>query len=413
MGNSVRFMYFPRIFALFVVLVVNGRAAPSLVVTESSIGQRVRAQNPDLAAARLRIAEALGRNKQAGRLSNPTLDGGFEHNSSFREGRLEIGFTQRFPLTDRLRLEKEISATQLQAAEKEVAEVERQLVLSARQSLIQVLAIRQRRELLRKQSELAGRFAESVDKAANRGEESSLDAAQARMEGMSVELEMRQLDAAEATAEGALKPLLGMRPDEALSVSGSLDLPVRNAVAPDPSRRPDLQLSRLNSLAAGQQAVLERAKRYDDMEAGAFVAGERSEDAPDGYDNEAIVGIRFKIPLPLWNKNEGAIEEADARRKRKEMESSALARTIGLEIETARTEMDRWGKLSRELGDTLLPLAETQVRQAEEAYGKGQTPLQAVFRLREKQLQLAGARLDALREFHLARARYEAACGQP
>ncbi|MGL5020239.1 MAG: hypothetical protein ACRDBP_19035, partial [Luteolibacter sp.] len=89
------------------------RAEPSVVVSLASIGHRIRAQNPDLAAARLRIQEALGRANHAGRLANPELETGVEHNPNFREGRFEIGFIQRFPITGRLRLEKEISLTEL------------------------------------------------------------------------------------------------------------------------------------------------------------------------------------------------------------------------------------------------------------------------------------------------------------
>ena len=45
---------------------------------------------------------------------------------------------------------------------------------------------------------------------------------------------------------------------------------------------------------------------------GLFAAAERTEDVPEGYENEAIIGLRFKIALPFWNKNEGAIQEAEA-----------------------------------------------------------------------------------------------------
>ena len=45
---------------------------------------------------------------------------------------------------------------------------------------------------------------------------------------------------------------------------------------------------------------------------------------PKDYENEAIIGLRFKIALPFWNKNEGAIQEAEARKERKEKESSPL-----------------------------------------------------------------------------------------
>ena len=56
-------------------------------------------------------------------------------------------------------------------------------------------------------------------------------------------------------------------------------------------------------------------------------------------------------------------------------------------------------------------LTEEQVAAAEETIKQGQGEIQTVFRNREKLLQLSAARLDALREYHLARVRYEAAKG--
>jgi cobalt-zinc-cadmium efflux system outer membrane protein len=60
-----------------------------------------------------------------------------------------------------------------------------------------------------------------------------------------------------------------------------------------------------------------------------------------------------------------------------------------------------------------MPLADQQSAAAADAFRKGQGELQAVFRSLEKRLELSSARLDALRGFHLARVRYEAAIGQP
>jgi cobalt-zinc-cadmium efflux system outer membrane protein len=122
------------------------RAEPTVVVSLASIGNRIRAQNPDLAAARLRIQEAVGRMNQSGRLANPEIEAGLEHNPRFREGKFEVGVSQRFPITDRLRLEKDVSLTELKASEAEVREVERQLTGQAREAVVKVLASRQRRQ---------------------------------------------------------------------------------------------------------------------------------------------------------------------------------------------------------------------------------------------------------------------------
>ncbi len=388
------------------------RAEPAVIVSLASVGNRIRAQNPDLAAAHLRIQEAVGRVNQAGRLANPELGTSFEHNPSFREGKFEVGVSQRFPITDRLLLEKNVSHTELEAAQAEVREVERQLTGKAREAVVKILATRQRRELLREQSEVSNGFAEFLSDISAKGEGSALDAGQAKLEAASVKMEMRQLDAGEAALTGELKPLLGMRPGEVLDIGGSLPEPALPAATADPSRRPDFQAAKLDALAAAQGVALEQARRYDDVEGGLFAAAERTEDAPDGYDNEAIVGLRFKIPLPLWNKNEGAIQEAQAKQQRKELEATALSRNIRLEAEAARKEMEEWAKMIREINETLLPLAKEQSAFAEATFRNGQGEIQSVLRSREKRLQLAAARLDALREFHLAQVRHETALGK-
>ena len=388
-------------------------AEPAVVVSLASIGNRIRAQNPDLAAARLRIQEALGRMNQSGRLTNPEFDTSLEHNSRFREGRIEVGFSQRFPVTDRLRLEKAVSATELKASESEVREIERLLVGQAREAVVKILASRQRRDLLRQQSTLSKEFSDFLAESAAKGVGSPLDAGQAKLESASLSTEIRQLEATEAALVGELKPLLGMRSGEAIQLGGNLPEPSLPAVGVDPSRRPDFQVAKLEALVAAQSVALEQARRYDDVEGGIFTGLERTEDAPEGYQNEAVVGLRFKMALPFWNKNEGNIQEAQARKIRKEKEAIALGRGIRLEAEAALAEMREWAKLIQEITDTLLPLAEEQYTLAETTYRNGQGEIQSVLRSREKRLQLAAARLDALREFHLARVRHETALAKP
>ncbi len=388
-------------------------AEPAVIISLANVSDRIRAQNPDLAAARLRIKEALGRVNQAGRLANPELEVGFQHNQNFREGGAEVGLAQKFPTTNRLLLEKTISLTELKAAEAEVREVQRQLVGQARERMVKILANRERRDLLREQIGLAQQFSDFLTEVAKKGEGSALDAGQAKLEASKLTLEMRQLEASETALLGELKPLLGMGLNSSVSISGDLTNPQLPANAVDPSRRPDFQMAKLGVSAASQGVALEQAKRYEDLEGGVFTGLDRSVDEPDGAEVDAIVGVKLKVPLPWWNRNEGAIQEAQAKKQRKEKEAIALSRGIRLEAEAAQNEMAQWAQLSREVRENLLPLAKEQENLAETAYRSGQTDIQAVLRAREKHSQLAVSHIDALREFHLARVRYETAIAKP
>jgi outer membrane protein, heavy metal efflux system len=388
-------------------------AEPSVLVTLDSIAGRIRAQNPGLAAARFRIQEALGRMNQSGRLSNPEIDTSFEQNSHFREGKFEIGLSQRFPVTDRLRLEKDLTLSEMKASEAEVREVERQLVGQARVLVVRLLSTRQHRVLLHEQIAVSKELSNFLSQIAAKGEGSALDASQAKLEATSLSIEIRQLDASETALVGELKPLLGMRPGESLNVSGVLHAPILRAIPEDIEQCPDFQAAKLKAKAATQSIALEQARRYDDVEGGLFAATERIEDAPNGFDNEVLIGLHFKIALPFWNKNEGEIQEAEARKDRMDMEVVALGRGILLEAEAARAEMVEWKRLIDEIDETLLPLAVEHTQLAEDSYRNGQGELQSVLRSREKRLLLSVAKLDALREFHLARVRLETAIATP
>ena len=198
-------------------------AAPSgLIVTFKTIPERVRRDNPDLAAARLRVREAMGRMTQSGRLPNPELEASTQGNHRFREGSLEIELTQRFPVTNRLGLERGISAIEVKAAEAEIREAERLLVAEARAALVDVLAFRQQRQLRQQQADVSKQLADFTMKSASRGELSAVDAGQAKLEAARLAAEIRQLQASEVAAVGKLKPLLGMKITDVLNVSGSL-----------------------------------------------------------------------------------------------------------------------------------------------------------------------------------------------
>ena len=387
-------------------------AESTLVISLSSVGKRIQTQNPDLAAARLRIEEATGRMNQSGRLKNPELEAAAEQNSAFRGWRLQVGLSQRFPLTARLRLEREVSLSDVKSSEAEILEIERQLVCQARIAVVKILSGRQHRELLKQQIEESEKFAEFLSAIASKGEGSLIDAGQANLDAAHVRIEIRQLDVEEVALIAEIKPLLGMNKGEALNVSGILTEPTNFKSAERWASRPDLQAAKINALAAETSLSLEKARRYEDVEGGIFIGAERLEDEPIGYTNDTMIGLQLKIPLPLWNKNEGAIQEAQAKKIRKEMEVIATTRNVHLEAEATLAEMQEWAKIVGEISKTLLPLADEQVVLAENAFRAGQGEIRSFLTPREQRIKLATTRLEALRQYHIARVRHESAIGQ-
>lgn len=398
------------LFGLAALFFVAATAAP--VISYDTLPDRIRNHNPDLGAARFRINEALGLLKQAGRLDNPALRIEAGNNDTFQERSLTLGFSQKFPVTDRLRLEKKISRMDVFTATAEVHDMERQLVAEARKALIDYLALRRRAELLQKQLKVSENFSAEVKTLAAKGEASAIDAGQTRLDAFRFGTELRELTAREKEINGVLKPLLGMELDEPLLVGGDLEKMTLAALPVNLDRRGDVRAAKSEIATAATGVELEQARRHADIEAGIFAGLERTEDAPEGFDNEGIIGFGITIPLPLWDKNEGNIEAAQAKVSRKQAELAALQKNILHRAQAAREEMIGWAAVIREIDATLAAEADEQTELAEATYRQGLTDLLTVLRVREQKFQLQTTRLTALKNFHLARAAYESALGR-
>ncbi len=401
-----------RYFFFFSFFVSSLRAEPSLILTESSIADRIHSQNPDLKAARWKIQEALGQWQQSGRKARPSLDVQWSHDSRIREGEIKVGVSRSFPVTDRLKWEKQIGKAQLEAAEMEVLSVEQQLVTEAKLLLIEASAVKNRRHWISIEQKEAQEFAALLEKNQQRAEASALDATQAKIDAASLVIEQKQLDAREVILLSNLKNLLGMPISAGITISPELPrlLPVSEGSI---TQRPDYQQALKQIDSAKHRVQRELANRYDDLDAGVFLNAMRQQDAPLGYNNDWMLGFQLSIPLPLGDDNSGNIRTAMANVERRNAEASAILAKAEHEVKGATSEMQEWKKLDSQITEELLPLAEEQSRLAQQAYVQGQGDLATLFRARAQKRQLLLSRVDARSAYHLARIRQEAALGKP
>jgi cobalt-zinc-cadmium efflux system outer membrane protein len=369
--------------------------------------------NRQLAAARLRLDEARGRLLGAGRLPNPELEIEFSQNPRMPERTFEVGFMQRFPLTGRLRFEKAVSRAQLAAADAEIRDAERRLIAEVRTAAVKLLALRAQQELRAQQLTNSREQTEFITRRVATGEVAAVDATQTQLETQQLTVELLQLEASAATLRGELRPLLGFAGEDDIEITGSLAppgaMPGRGATGPI---RGDLAAVQHQAEAARESLSLARAQKWQDIGAGLFAGADRMEDAPEGFSNDYFLGFRLSVPLPLWNKNEGGIAEATAAAARAGREIDALTLSIRAEAEAARTEMATLTRLVAAMDGGLLPMAAQVEEQLRNTYATGQTPLTEVLRARSRRLELSQRRVDALRDYHLARVRYDAAVGR-
>lgn len=385
-------------------------ACAEVVLTADSSARLARERNPELQAARALVAEAEGRARRAGRLANPEVDLEAAGGQDF-EGKVSIGLTQRFPLTAQLRLQKNLSALQIEQARLEVCQKEAQLSLAARQAFYELASIRESIALAGRQADAAKKWADSVGRSASEGMASPLDVGQAQLAGDRFLADQEALRAGEAVAVGRLASLLGQGADAIFAISESLALPKMPPAHRSIGFRPDVKLAELGVRAGAAEVSLARASRWEDIGVGVFVEGERFRDAPEGLEPEALVGVRLNIPLPLWSPGTIAEKQAAEERQKQLLESVRL--TANNQAHAAHRAMSARYRAARLAEERSLPAARQHVAEAEAAYGRGEIDQQTLSLAREQLANSEAAAIEARKNFHLARCEWLAAVGEP
>jgi cobalt-zinc-cadmium efflux system outer membrane protein len=368
--------------------------------------------NLDLAAARWSIEEARGRMTQAGRLGPPELGSEFKPNVAGREGTLSLGFTQRFPAAAQLRAERAVSWSGFVAAEAEVRDAERRVAREVGSLAVEGLALLAQQGLKDRQIANSRELADTSRRSAQRGEGSGIDTAQFELETRQLELERQRLDAQLAENLAELRSWLGWPNGLGLQLTGELPSPADLAAEGlNPEQRPDYRAAIARSEAARHGVALARASRWEEISVGVFGELDRREDAPVGLEDESMVGLRLSVPLPIWGRFRGRIDEASASANRAEKEAEALAVRIRAETAVARVRMDAASRQAAEIERELLPRAADLEKRLWAAHQQGQATLTDVLRARERRLGLEATALTLRRDYHLAKVRYDAAAG--
>jgi outer membrane protein TolC len=387
-----------------------GRAGPTFTVDAAV--REARANNPDLAAARHLITEAGARARSTGRLANPEIETEIAAGPE-AEGRLSVGFTQRLPVTARLRHERTLSALAIEAARLELRDREQILDAAVREAFYTLAAARDVAALATRQTAAARDFARSLDAAAADGLATKLEAGQAALEADALQAAETPARVAEVEALARLNTLLGAPAATPRTPAGPLTVPAAPPRATPPGVRADIQLAEGQERTGGAEVALARSARWEDAGVGVFVEGERFRDEPDGIEPEALVGLRFSLPVPLWQDGSGRVAEKQAAQARARDRLTAVRRAAANEVRTAHAILLLRHRAARLAEDTLLPAARRQAAETEAARSRGEADLTAVFRAQERLFQHEAAASTARWDYFRAYAAWQRALGDP
>lgn len=324
---------------------VQGASAADLIT-------RALAANAELQATRLNLERARARITQAGLRPNPTLD--FEQQRGVfntpGERVTSVGVSVPVELGGKRGRRLELAQAELEVAQAEVAERERRLIAEVRMAYVEALAAQRELAITEGLNRLDTQTVKVVEARVTEGDAAPLEANLLRVE-------LDRLRSRRALIEGRLqaallklKLLAGIPLTEALQVREELAQPILReppatleaAVEIALRTRSDLRLARVTEEAAQAGLKLAQAQGVPDIIVSARFGTNQStfDSTPIGSltDRDRLFLVGVSIPLPLFNRNQGAKAEAvttitQARTRREFVEavvraevSSALAR---------------------------------------------------------------------------------------
>lgn len=366
-------------------------------------------ENPELNAVREKVKVARARIDGIALLGNPALETKFL-GGPHAEQTLEL--TKAFQLGGQRGHRKQIAKTQLEKVNAELVEASRSLMKSVKVAFYELLLIQEKLKLTR---EIVEHNEQMRDIAQTRLEAGDISVTQTNLANIQLQSALREVATLESKlqlAQLTLNALMGTSLVTARIAVGDL----HGKVLPNASQnwtldtlkaqalahRADLKSLQLNARLTESELRLAKASNIPDLGVGAIA--ERST-------NENAFGVKFSIPLPLFDRNCAAINAAKAQQQVDTVEISTRERKIEREVMAAFISL----RTARETlkfyeGDSLKLLNEN-LELTRTAYELGEAELVELILMQNEFINTRFAYLNALGAYHKALAELEAAVG--
>lgn len=407
-------------FTVFVSGTLSSLIAEPLSLTSEQAVVRALQRNPGLNSARTTIDRAQALYQQSGRWANPELSIDYATDETFNdEGEygVAVGFEQRFPVTNRLRLQQALAQDEIELAKAEVANQVRLLTRAVEATVARSSALERQMALRDERLALGHKFVEFMETRFATGEVSSLETNQLQIELYAIDQEKQELSNELMLEHAKLKQLIGADVDTELLLEHEFELPATAPLLAGLTREtlqqhPEYRMKSLLYRISDKRISVAKAERWADVAVRVFFEEERGVDDPEGLGTDRFFGVGVSIPLPLLDRNEGDILASRAEQRqikyeleRVELEVRSEARTQGLRAKSLYTQ-------AREYEQNLTQLILKNLDEMNAAYSAGQISLAELFRSQEQGLRVQSAHLVRVHDFEQAMIQWKAATAQ-
>lgn len=372
--------------------------------------------NPDLEAARARLAAAQAAVTTAGQRPNPTLQLPLQRAGNPRDGESPwtLGLALDIPIETHGKRDARIAAAthRAAAARLQVADTAWNLRSRLREQLLILWDTTARIGLLQRQADLDRSLAALLEARLRAGDVSARDLDRQRLAAIRSDEELLAARQAQGAARIQAAVLLGLKPDALDGVAldlatfdrPDLPLPVPDLRTRALRNRADV-LAALESYEASQAALqLEVARQYPDVHLGPGFTFDQGVRKP-GFD---FTGIE----LPIFNRNDGPIAEARARRREAAADVGRLQAKAWSELDAGLAAY-RLARDALRQADRRLDVQRAQLAGAQRAFELGEDDRVALALERKTELAARLAALDASVQVQQALGRIEDAVQRP
>jgi len=378
----------------------------------------VLGRNAEVKFYEAEIAAAKGERKTAGALPNPEVNGDTGHKRSrdaagtlAGEGLAwSVGVSQTFEWPGRLGLRKAIANREIALAELGFQRFKASLAARARTLAFASFAAGQKESAAREVSQRVQALREVVVQRDPAGVTPLLETR--ILEANALTADKRSVEAAlEAqSANIELNLLRGERPDAAVEIARSEQKflpapPLEDLLAAARTNAYELRTRQIELEQQGFRISLAKNERWPAVTLSPFYSEERA------GERERAAGLGVSLPLPLWNRNSGSIQVANARQQQAETALRVSQREVERHVmENLSGYSARFAALARWRPDTI-----EQLRNAAELgdrhYRLGAVPISTYVELQEKYLEAVEAYFDLNKDGYAAAQQLEVLTG--
>ena len=372
--------------------------------TMAALVAEVFDKNPELRFYEAEIAAAKGEQRAAKAVPNPELSvsGGLKRakdiagNVLGEGGAWTVALQQPFEWPGRLALRKAIADRQLALAELGLENFRASLAARVRTLAFGVFVAQQQADAANEVAVRLQALAEVVVQRDPAGVTPRLE--QRIVEATAITAQKRAADA-HVAVRNVLIELNQLRGRPLASPLRITDTPLKFVPPPDPERL--LSAARTNNFELRQRVAeleqqgfrvdLAKNERYPAVTFGPFFNSEKS------GDSQTIVGFNLSVPLPLWNRNTGSIEAAQARREQAQTALAVAQREVERKVSESFLQYTaRVHALTRWRPDAAEDFRET-ADLADRHYRLGAVPLATYIEMQKQYLEALEALLETRR----------------